>query len=184
MQTTKITNTPKLKSLCSEALHLGSMSKSSKKGSDNNEQEAQMSDVDKSMDSPDKSQSNDIEEIPQSNDVEEIPQSNDVEEIPQSIEQLDTKPKTQVCIICEQENDTPLMPINCKLGHIAYTHADCFQTTMSKGMSYGKYNVSCSEDGCNYIERSCIKPILSDELLTCYDSLHFDTEFSKVGGEK
>ena len=145
MQTTKITNTPKLKSLCSEALHLGSMSKSSKKGSDNNEQEAQMSDADKSMDSPDKSQSNSIEEIPQSNDVEEIPQS---------IEQLDTKPKTQVCIICEQENDTPLMPINCKLGHIAYTHADCFQTTMSKGMSYGKYNVSCSEDGCNYIERS------------------------------
>ena len=175
MQTTKITNTPKLKSLCSEALHLGSMSKSSKKGSDNNEQEAQMSDADKSMDSPDKSQSNSIEEIPQSNDVEEIPQS---------IEQLDTKPKTQVCIICEQENDTPLMQINCKLGHIAYTHADCFQTTMSKGMSYGKYNVSCSEDGCNYIERSCIKPILSDELLTCYDSLHFDTEFSKVGGEK
>ena len=145
MQTTKITNTPKLKSLCSEALHLGSMSKSSKKGSDNNEQEAQMSDADKSMDSPDKSQSNSIEEIPQSNDVEEIPQN---------IEQLDTKPKTQVCIICEQQNDTPLMPINCKLGHIAYTHADCFQTTMSKGMSYGKYNVSCSEDGCNYIERS------------------------------
>ena len=145
MQTTKVTNTPKLKSLCSVALPLGSMSKSSKKGSDNNEQEAQMSDADKSMDSPDKSQSNSIEEIPQSNDVEEIPQN---------IEQLDTKPKTQVCIICEQENDTPLMQINCKLGHISYTHADCFQTTMSKGMSYGKYNVSCSEDGCNYIERS------------------------------
>lgn len=69
--------------------------------------------------------------------------------------------------------------------HQSSVHSSCFKELVYDSLKNQKSSITCLQKGCcEMVDRSSIMANISNDALTCYDTLQFLEDFAKIGGDK